>query len=59
MQDPVFIEASVSRELREKAEQILGELGETPSMAITQFYTQIVLQNGIPFELKLPVKKQN
>lgn len=48
------IEAVVDRELREKAESILEQLGETPSMAITQFYTQIVLQHGIPFELKLP-----
>lgn len=50
----VFIEAAVDRELREKAEYILAQLGETPSMAITQFYTQIVLQQGMPFELKLP-----
>lgn len=50
----ILIEAVVDRELREQAESILKQLGETPSMAITQFYTQIVLQHGIPFELKLP-----
>ncbi|MCI1304729.1 MAG: type II toxin-antitoxin system RelB/DinJ family antitoxin [Lachnospiraceae bacterium] len=50
----VLIEAAVDSELRERAENILSQLGETPSMAITQFYTQIILQRGIPFELKLP-----
>ena len=50
----VLIEAAVDSELRERAENILSQLGQTPSMAITQFYTQIILQRGIPFELKLP-----
>lgn len=49
-----FIEAGIDPDLREQAETILRMLGMTPSTAITQFYTQIVLQHGIPFELKLP-----
>ena len=33
----ILIEAVVDRELREQAESILKQLGETPSMAITHF----------------------
>lgn len=29
-------------------------MGIRPSQAITMFYTQIVRQGGIPFELKVP-----
>ncbi|MGI6117779.1 MAG: type II toxin-antitoxin system RelB/DinJ family antitoxin [Bilifractor sp.] len=53
-EEKVFVEAVVSEELRERAEEILFELGFTPSAAITQFYQQIVFHNGLPFELRLP-----
>ncbi len=40
-------------ELKEQAEQILNELGLPPSGAITMFYKQVVLQQGLPFDIKL------
>lgn len=42
-------------DLKEKAENILSALGIPASNAITMFYRQIVLQNGLPFDVKLPV----
>ena len=36
------------------AEMILSALGIPASNAITMFYKQIVLNNGLPFEVKLP-----
>lgn len=41
-------------ELKASAEDILAQLGITPSGAIQMLYKQIVLQNGLPFDLKLP-----
>jgi DNA-damage-inducible protein J len=46
--------ARIEPNLKEQAETILNALGIPASNAITMFYKQIILQNGIPFELKLP-----
>ena len=46
--------ARIEPELKEQAETILSALGIPASNAITMFYKQIVLQRGIPFEVKLP-----
>ena len=46
--------ARIEPELKEQAESILNSLGIPASNAITMFYKQIVLQRGLPFELKLP-----
>ncbi|KFA56989.1 toxin-antitoxin system protein [Mageeibacillus indolicus] len=43
--------------LKENAENILNRLGITPSSAIQMLYSQIVLQKGMSFELRLPVNK--
>lgn len=44
----------IEPDLKEQAEKILSALGIPASNAINMFYKQIVLQNGIPFDLKLP-----
>ena len=46
--------ARIEPEVKEEAEQILSSLGISVSNAINMFYKQIILQKGIPFELKLP-----
>ena len=50
--------ARIDTTLKENAENILNRLGITPSSAIQMLYSQIVLQKGMPFELRLPVNKQ-
>ena len=40
--------------LKEGAESILKQLGITSSGAVQMFYQQIILHNGIPFDVKLP-----
>jgi len=40
--------------VKEKAENILHELGLTVSGAFELFYRQVILNNGLPFEVKLP-----
>ena len=49
--------ARIDTKLKENAENILNQLGITPSSAIQILYSQIVLQKGMPFELRLPVNK--
>lgn len=46
--------ARIEPDLKEQAENILSALGIPASNAITMFYKQIILQNGLPFEVKLP-----
>ena len=49
--------ARVEPELKEQAELVLEKLGIPMSNAIRLFLRQVVLQRGIPFELKLPQSK--
>ena len=48
------LNARIEPDLKEQSEAILNVLGIPASYAITMFYKQIVLQNGIPFDLKIP-----
>jgi len=43
----------VEPELKEKAENVLSRLGIPVANAINIFLHQVVLQNGIPFDVKL------
>ena len=45
--------ARIEPDIKEQAETILAALGIPASNAITMFYKQIILQNGLPFEVKL------
>ena len=44
----------VEPELKEQVEQVLSQLGIPMANAINLFLHQIVLQKGIPFDVKLP-----
>lgn len=44
----------VDPETKEQAEQILTQLGIPMSNAIGMFLKQVVIQRGMPFEMKLP-----
>lgn len=46
--------ARIEPDVKEQAESILAALGIPVSNAINMFYKQIILQRGIPFEIKLP-----
>lgn len=46
--------ARIEPDVKEKAESILEALGIPASSAINMFYKQIILQRGLPFEVKLP-----
>jgi DNA-damage-inducible protein J len=48
------IRARVEPELKREAEEVLGELGMSATDAITLFYTQVAMQRGLPFDVRLP-----
>ncbi len=48
------ISARINPSLKKKAEEVFKELGLTSSQAITLFYRQVELQQGLPFAVKIP-----
>ena len=46
--------ARIEPEVKEQAENILSALGIPSSNAINMFYKQIILQRGLPFDVKIP-----
>ena len=49
--------ARIDTGLKENAEEILTQLGISPSSAIQMLYSQIVLTRGFPLDLPLPANK--
>jgi DNA-damage-inducible protein J len=48
------ISARIDPELKKRAERVFRELGLTSSQAITLFYKQVELQQGLPFIVRIP-----
>ncbi len=46
--------ARIEPDVKEQAENILSALGIPASNAINMFYKQIILQRGLPFDVKIP-----
>ena len=57
MANTTAVYARIDSELKENAENILSQLGITPSSAIQMLYSQIVLTRGLPLNLQLPSAK--
>jgi len=57
MQKSASVFARVEPEVKEQAEMILNQLGIPMSNAISLFLHQIIMQRGIPFDMKLPANK--
>ena len=49
--------ARIEPNVKEQAESILSALGIPASSAINMFYKQIILNRGLPFEVKLPADR--
>ena len=48
------VHARIEPDLKDKAEHIFRKLGLTTTQAITIFYRQVELRNGLPFEVAVP-----
>lgn len=51
------INARIEPKLKMKAETILRKVGLTAAEAVKFFYMQVCLNNGLPFEVKIPNKE--
>lgn len=47
----------LDKEVKESAKKILKELGLTMGEAVNIFLTQVTLNKGLPFEVKIPNKE--
>ncbi len=56
MSKTATIRARVEPSLKHHVEQIFDKLGLNATQAINLFYKQVELNNGLPFELKVPNK---
>ena len=56
MSKSATVRARLKPELKEKAEKVLKRLGLNTTQAITLFYRQIEMNNGLPFDLVIPTE---
>ena len=54
MSKTATVRARLKPELKEKVEEILHRLGVNTTQAITMFYRQIEMNNGLPFSVVIP-----
>lgn len=54
MSKTATIRARVEPSLKDHVEKIFEKLGLNPTQAINLFYKQVEINNGLPFNLKLP-----
>ncbi len=54
MTKTALVQVRMEPELKKQADAVLASLGINASAAISLFYSQMVRQRGIPFELKVP-----
>ena len=54
MSKAATVRARLEPDLKDKAEAILHRIGLNTSQAITMFYRQIELTNGMPFNIAIP-----
>ena len=48
------VRARIEPEIKEQAEKVFRRLGLTTTQAITLFYKQVELRNGLPFDVTIP-----
>ena len=48
------VRARMEPDLKDKAEQVFRKLGLTSTQAITLFYKQVEMRNGLPFDVVIP-----
>ncbi len=57
MSKTAMIRARAEPRLKNKVEQIFEALGLSASEAINLFYCRVEIENGLPFDLKIPNAK--
>ena len=52
-----YLNVRLEPKLKAEAEKVLAALGTTSTAAVTMFYRQVVLRQGLPFDVRLPNAK--
>lgn len=59
MSKSAMIRARVEPDLKDHAEMIFRRLGISSTQAITMFYKQVELREGLPFDVVIPTSTTN
>ena len=54
MPKTAMVRARVEPELKRRAEELFSELGLSTTEAITLFYKQVAMHQGLPFSIRIP-----
>ena len=54
MANGAYVQARMDPSIKEQAQAVLKKLGISMSDAIVFYFNQIVMRQGIPFDLKIP-----
>jgi DNA-damage-inducible protein J len=54
MAKEAYINARVDRQIKERAEKVLAHVGISTTDAVTMMLHQIVLRQGLPFDVRVP-----
>jgi DNA-damage-inducible protein J len=54
MSKSAFLTARIEPKLKQRASQVLGKVGVSTTDAITMFFRQVVLRDGLPFDVQMP-----
>lgn len=54
MAKTAYLNARIDPQLKAEAETVFEQIGLSASQAITLFYKQVTLQQGIPFDVRVP-----
>ncbi len=56
MSKTATVRARIEPDLKQQAESVFERLGLSPTQAITMFYRQVELRNGLPFDAVIPTE---
>ncbi len=54
MTKTAMVRARMEPGLKKDAEQVMADIGLSPTEAIRLFYRQVTLNDGLPFEVRIP-----
>ena len=57
MSKSAMVRARLEPGLKERAEEVFDQLGLSATQAITMFYKQVELREGLPFQVAIPRKR--
>ena len=59
MSKSAMVRARMEPELKEHAEEVFQHLGLSVTQAITMFYKQVEIRQGLPFNVAIPTRETN